>query len=516
MLTLFSGFLCSLQKCWSQAPALLYGVAFLLGCMYALHWNAVLLIPTLILFIPLLLKTTYQKPETTLRLLLSVGIALLAFSYIKMTIQFPDSEVNAPRGIAIFETSNLSMIKKHHGRYANYKGTIKAFFVEGKRIAKNIPASIIISEKLSLPPADRSYKISGTLKEISTHSYTLIPDKELPWIPLLNTWSLAQLRYSMKQHVSNYLHDNINNQRSANFLSGIATGDFEDRMIAQELGRFGLQHIMAISGFHFAILASMLGFLLRLIFHQRSSSIFLIVLMTSYFIFLGCGPSILRAWITSLIVISSFLIERKASALNTLGIALLAILGINPLLCENIGFQFSFVCTAAILLLYAPCDALLLKIFPMRSLHITSKMSYFSQHAYCFLFTCRSACALGIAINLVALPITLYYFQKFPFLGLLYNLFFPFMVSISMFLLLLGVIVSTILPPLAFAIHSLNSFYTNFMLNYAYNVPINFDLLLRSDGFPIEMIVIELSVLFAAGIYYKDYCSTKQNDWTFV
>jgi competence protein ComEC len=512
----FSGFFYSLQKCWSQAPALLYGLAFLLGCLSALHWTPLLLLPVLLIFSPLILKSSYRKPEAPLRLMLAAAIILMAFTYIKTTIHFPDMHENSLRGIAIFDTQNLSIIKKHHGKYATYKGSIAAFYIDNQQMAKNIPASIVLSEQLSLPPADKSYQITGTLKEISTHSYALIPDKEVPWIPIANTWSFAQLRFRMKQAVSAYIHNNIANQRSADFLSGIATGDFEDRMIAQELGRIGLQHIMAISGFHFAILASMLGFLLRLAFPQRISSIALIFLMTGYFIFLGCGPSILRAWLTSLIVLASFLIERKANALNTLGVALLVILGLDPLFCENIGFQFSFVCTAAILLLYAPCDDLLLKMFPMRPLNITSKMSYVSQHAYCFLYSCRSACALGLAINLVALPITLYYFQKFPWLGLVYNLFFPFMVSISMLLLMFGIILSPLLPPLALVIHHLNSIYTNFMLNYAYNIPINFDLLLRSDSFPIEAIIIQLSLLLTAGIYYKYHYSNKAEEWTFV
>ena len=77
----------------------------------------------------------------------------------------------------------------------------------------------------------------------------------------------------------------------------------EDRLMQFEFGRFGLQHIMAISGFHFAILAGFFSFGLHLMLNRRVANAFLIALLSTYFVFLGAGPSILRAWMTILITL---------------------------------------------------------------------------------------------------------------------------------------------------------------------------------------------------------------------
>lgn len=500
----------AIAKCWSQAPALLYGLAILLGCMTALHWNVILLLPLTCLYSPLFLKSKRRCSGTIIRLLLASIIAIMAVVYIKTTIQFPEiPEGKEIIGTATFEINQLAMATQHLGKFANYKGRISTFYVNGKLVAKNIPTNIKLSDRCILPLANRAYQIEGNLSAISPHTFILRPNRDLPWMPLSWTWSSAAFRQRLKQSVSNYIHEHVKDKRSADFLSGIATGEFEDRMISQELGRFGLQHIMAISGFHFAIVAVMLGLFLRLIFGKRTSIIMLIGFITLYFIFLGCGPSILRAWITCMIALCSFLLERKSMALNTLGLALLGILGFDPLLSENMGFQFSFACTGAILLLFQPCDDLMKKVFYVRPLTISSKMSLFNQHLYCVLCFCREAFALGIAVNLVALPMTLFYFHKFPWMGLAYNLFFPFMVSIAMLLLMLGMLTAFI-PPLSDMIHSFNNNFTAFMLNYAYQLPTNFDFLWRSDSFSIELIILQLCIFFIAGIYYKTYAENSR------
>lgn len=95
----------------------------------------------------------------------------------------------------------------------------------------------------------------------------------------------------------------------------------------------------------------------------------------------------------------------------------------------------------------------------------------------------RQGLALGFAVNLVTLPMMFYHFHRFPFLGLLYNLFFPAMVSISMFLLLF--------PPFV----GLNQLFTKFMLNLTYNMPPALDIVWRVENFPIEVVVGVLSLL---------------------
>src|SRR5262249_55475973 len=156
-------------------------------------------------------------------------------------------------------------------------------------------------------------------------------------------------------------------------------------------------------------------------------------------------------------------------------IALLAILLFDPLMAKGIGFQFSFATTAAILLLFSSCDVAMQMIFNKRPLSQITKMDRTNQHGYFLLSTIRQGLALTLAVNLVALPMTLFYFHKFPWMSLIYNLFFPFLVSVSMLLLIIGTLSQLLFSPLGEWVHACNNVYTHYMLNYTYNMPTSVD-----------------------------------------
>lgn len=317
----------------------------------------------------------------------------------------------------------------------------------------------------------------------------LSPDE--PWRPVLRSRSLAERRYQAKEALSAHIRSHFPNRRSAAFLSGILTGEFDDRLMLHEFGRFGLQHIMAISGFHFAIVAAIFTFLMRLFLEKRAAAFILIGLLTLYFIFLGYNPSIIRAYVAVTIMLIGSLWERQGTGLNSLGFALMLLLLYDPLLCLHIGFQYSFAATGAILLFFSPLETLLQKWFPKRFLGHLMETGWLNQHGYLLLSLLRQGMALGIAVNLVTVPMMLYHFHRFPWMSLLYNLFFPAMVSVSMLLLILGLIS----PFLSGVLHGLNGVYTSFMLDLTYTIPPALDLVLRVESFPIEVLAIYLTLL---------------------
>ncbi|MGZ3633687.1 MAG: ComEC/Rec2 family competence protein [Parachlamydiaceae bacterium] len=503
---------------WRQHPALLYGIAFLLGCGLGLSSHPIYILPMGLVWAPLLQKA--KDPSSHLRLLFAAILLCGGLIYVKCMIRFPPPAVaKEMEGKAHFEIESFSTVSKHYGNAWSYKGKMRSFYVEDRLVAANIPATIQLSPNLLPPPATQAYLIEGTLREVADKRFVLIPNKEKAWLPISGSFSFAHLRYQAKEKVAEIIRKHTLNPETTHFLVGIATGDFQDRFLSSELSRFGLQHLMAISGFHFAIIASILHFFLSLMFPKRQTTLLLMGALSSYFVFLGCGPSIMRAWISSLLVLLSFLMERKSLGLNSLGIGLLILLIYDPISCLSIGFQFSFIATAAILLLYPQLEILLRYVFPKRSLQQMILMRSGSQMAYTFLNCCRHAIALTGAVNCVALLLTLYYFHKFPWLSLVYNLFFPFMVSISMTLLLLGLILGLVIPPLGNAIHAFNHLYTDFMLGYTYHLPTAFDYVWRVASVPEEWIFIQLCVVFAVGILGFIYWQHKQEeleDWAFI
>lgn len=495
----------ALDRFWIQTPALLYGLAMLLGVAFGLDFRWEWIIPGAFLFAPLISGKSRLVP----RLGLAFLIALASGFYVSAYYRLPDLPPDGVKGEGYFEIHGLIKSNTHIGSRWVYKGTLKSFYYDGKIIGKNIPLQISLSEQsyLERPLANRSYAIEGILRKNEAGYYSLTPIKDQPWKALDRSWSLAEWRYLAKKIVKEYIKDHISNSQSAIFLGGLATGEFEDRLMKHEFGRFGLQHIMAISGFHFAIIALILSVLFRLILQKKSSHLLLMLLLSTYFVFLGTSASILRAWIAIVLALGATLIQKRGNGLNSLGVGLMVLLLIDPLMVQGIGFQFSFAVTAAILMIYGSCDRFIEMIVEKRGLFQTKLMNSWNQHGYLVIQGLRQGLALALAVNLAALPLLLFHFHKFPMMSLVYNLFFPFLVSLSMLLLLLGLFCPFL--------HYLNSFYTGAVLNLTYRMPQTVDAYWRIDGIPLWAILGYLSLLFYAFIYAKDHLSEK-NELAFI
>lgn len=492
----------SFESFWKQYPALLYGIAILIGFSFSLTGNPILFLPALLLLF------------SGKRAILAYALIIISALFINTQISLPHLEPDGIKGTAHFDISSISLKSSHFGKQWIYKGTIKSLELHTE--VKNIPVSISIPAKKDLlrPPADRSYFIEGTLKEISPEHYIFILEKNLPWKGINNSSSFAEIRFQLKESLKKSIHQNIEDDESSTFLSGIATGEFDDHLMAFHFSRFGLQHILAISGFHFAIITAILRFTLQLIFSKRTATFVLITLITVYFIFLGFAPSVLRAWLMILIVLVGFLLKKSSIALNSMGFALMVVLLIDPLMVRHIGFQFSFITTASILLFYSAADNFLQKLFPKRFLSNAVEMNLINQHGFIVLTAIRQASALCLAVNLCALPLMLFHFEQFPYLSIIYNFFFPFMVSISMLLLIIGLA----LPFFPF-IHSFNSAFTLFLLKFTYNMPQTVDYKLSFKGFSMEGVIIYLCVLFCAGVllhYRREEAREKRLDFAYL
>lgn len=465
----------ALETFWQKHPALLYGLGMLLGISLAYNAAFYLALPLGLLFIA-------SRQRAALLLL----FILFSVAYARLHVSFP--EAFESKLTARFKIDTLTEGSTHFGQQWLYKGSL---FIPPE--LKRVPITIVLPMKkeISRPAANRDYLVQGVFSRNKQGRYVFKIDRQEPWLPVLDTYSFAEKRYQLKKTVIQHIKKSIPDTASATFLAGLATGYFDDRHMSADFSRFGLQHIMAISGFHFSIIASFLSSCLGLIVTKRKAVLLTIFLLTSYFLFLGCSASILRAWIAILIALCAILFEREGQSLNSLGLGLIAVLAYDPLLYNNLGFQFSFLTTASILLFYPIMDKAMLTVFEKRSLEQSMKMNYLNQHGYIILTFLRQALALTVAVNLTAFPMTLFYFGEYPVLGMVYNIFFPFLVSISMLLLMLGII----LP----FIHPLNSSYTKFLLGFTGNIPRHLDTKI-SAYVSAEWLVVYLSVLFFLSI----------------
>ncbi|HSW86559.1 MAG TPA: ComEC/Rec2 family competence protein [Rhabdochlamydiaceae bacterium] len=483
---------------WRIHPALFVGLHLLLGAAFALHGHWLYPIFFLLLWSPFLYPINLSK---LLKLgsyffLSCVTFAYAAFLYPE--IQLPSKEL---KGTGLFSISNLKVHASPFQKSYLYQGTMKCFESESGMKLTNLPCTILVPLNKGRIHADRDYLVNGKLSEKENRNFLLKLDKNNSWLPVKDTFSFAEWRYTAKEKISLYLKKVLNDDHARLFLNALLTGDVEERSVFLEFGHFGLQHILAISGFHFGLLAAFCTFFLRLFLSPRNTALLSLIFLSGYCFFIGNGASVQRAWIMIFIFLFGRLCNLRCSGLNALGIALIIEILIDPLIITKFGFQLSFLCTFAILLFYSQANRLLGIVLRPRSKSTLANMNLLHQHGYLFSATIRNALALNVSVHLFTLPVMLYYFHKFPLLSLAYNLFVPLLAACSFFLLLISMLLTCLLPPIAIILHHANDRFTSSWLQMIANSPAYMDFFIRIKTFPFVLLAILLFFLTMTGIH---------------
>lgn len=453
----------------NKSPGLLWGIPFCSGLLFTLStpWAAVGLF-------------LFWQPKNFVRACIAFFSALALLSHF---YDFPVS------GTQVEGTFKIHSLTESH-RFASgwlYKGVLKT---EKGRILCSCFSPHLYS------PND-TYTIMGTVKAQRGTSYTL-KTKGL-WQAKSKTWSLALVRYQSKHFVKQYINKHIVQERAAAFLSGIVTGELEDRVMFAEFGKLGLSHIMAISGFHFGLLTLALHLLFRMVLPHKVEVICLMGLLTLYFLFVGDSPSVLRAWIIAMLALLGLLLKRRTKPANTLGSALLISCLLEPLSVTTLSFQLSYLATAGILLVYSPLSRLFELWIPKVPLSFAIEKPLLWQLGYIASCWMRNGLCLTMAVHLTILPLLLYTFHSFPLSSFLYNLFFPFLVSIGVMLFLLSLLVGGWL-------HFLTGLYCEWMLQIPQSPPLILKTLYTQN---IPEAVVALSLLLIGWI-------TLQGTWPHI
>lgn len=467
----------------------------------ALDQDACSLACTLCLLFPFLLTKAYKA------LFVGITIILAHFSFLSQHIQLPPLPEKGIKGQAHIRITNISPTSSHFSSGLLYRGRILSFLPEASTPLsfpiKNIPFTLYLPNKSRVSSDHQEFRVYATLKKTPHKTSCLLKvSNQSSFIPCLSWKNLSQLRLESKEKVKKFIQKNIVDAKAADFLSGISTGEFEDRCILFNFNRLGLAHIMAISGFHFSIVSSFLCFFFHLLLPPRFTSYLLISLLSFYFLFLGWGPSILRAWVAQASFLLAFLFRRKSDSLNNLGLALILCLTCDPFYYESLGFHLSFLATASILLFYEPLDTAFQIIYPKKTLAQALESNWRETLPYLWHSTLRKALALLTSVHLSTIAATLYFFHKFPLMSLLYNLFFPFLVSLSLILLLTSSLIGFALPVVGKYLHLFNSHYTKFVLDFSFHMPVSLDVAWRTHSFPKAFFLLYLIGIFITGIYF--------------
>ncbi|MDD5108494.1 MAG: ComEC/Rec2 family competence protein [Candidatus Omnitrophica bacterium] len=165
------------------------------------------------------------------------------------------------------------------------------------------------------------------------------------------------LRAKMEAVISQQLTD-----LPASILSAMVLGQKRGIpwLVNSSFVKSGTVHILVVSGFNVGIVAFIINLLFKILRFGRKIRIILsIICLFIYCLITGASNPVVRATVMGIIFLSAYLFKRMPDIYNSLAIAGLFILVINPSQLFDIGFQLSFVSVLAIVYLYPKLAALI-------------------------------------------------------------------------------------------------------------------------------------------------------------
>lgn len=148
--------------------------------------------------------------------------------------------------------------------------------------------------------------------------------------------------------------------QEAALARGFVLGEDEqiDEGTTEDFRRAGLSHLLAVSGQNVALLVLLaMPVLAALGLPLRTRLLWLLGLIAVYVPLAGAGPSIQRAGIMGALSVLATLAGRRASRFYALVFAAVVLLGLDPGIAGDVGWQLSFAAVLGILLLAVPLRA---------------------------------------------------------------------------------------------------------------------------------------------------------------
>lgn len=224
---------------------------------------------------------------------------------------------------------------------------------------------------------------------------------------------LTRLVYPIRDFIITTIERHLPPEPAA-LLKGLLVGARSE--IPYELitafGNTGVIHVLAVSGLHVGFVLLILTAVIGLFHLPRWAQAMLIVLGLIFYVFLTEAKApVLRATIMAIVLLLAAFFQRRTDVYNSLCLAALVILLIDPRALFDAGFQLSFVSVLSITFFYHRIRLLMQK-STRRFLERGNKSA---RYFYDLFF-------ISLAAQLGTLPLVAYYFNKIPIVALLANL----------------------------------------------------------------------------------------------
>lgn len=205
----------------------------------------------------------------------------------------------------------------------------------------------------------------------------------------------------------------------AGVLNGILLGERGDLpgSLNLDFERTGASHVLATAGLHVGMVVGLLlGFMRLFRIGKRPALLIAVLLLALYAIMAGGRPSVSRAVIMASVYLLGIYLEREPNLTNTMALAALILLVMNPQNLFDAGFQLSFATVACIALLMPLAEETLAgvrRLVPGKGRAAGLARRAAEAFAACFF--------LAAAAQIGAGPLVAYYYHNVSFVTLVAN-----------------------------------------------------------------------------------------------
>ncbi|MBI4097828.1 MAG: ComEC/Rec2 family competence protein [Candidatus Levybacteria bacterium] len=260
----------------------------------------------------------------------------------------------------------LIRLSLYFGSYQNYPenklitfeasvGSLPKISPSGQRVSLDLPNSQRITVQFPLDPllsyADK-VKIQGRVGYFKADNGNKIAFMNYPEFRIIEKRSESNLMLKARENIINLFNSSLSPIQSSLML-GIVFGIKQEMPVDfyDNLQKTGLLHVIAASGMNVAMAGGFLVGLFGLFFKRQLALILSIFGILTYAFLAGFEPSIVRATIMGILVISAQLFGRQNSSFLGLFAAGTIMLFLNPSLVFDVGFQLSFMATLGLIYL---------------------------------------------------------------------------------------------------------------------------------------------------------------------
>ena len=324
-----------------------------LGFFIGTSFSALVISPLIILI--LLILAVFKRHFRVFAA--AAMIALAFFSYSSLIYCFEVAPVRRLGGVQASVTGYISDEPEFDGSKAVY--TVKTESVSVKDAPQKIKLKLIsktaddfkvgdgVNAVVNFYELDSAYRKSNYSEGVFIGAYAGSVAKE----PKSSHKSFYNAAVDLRQKTRFKIGKLYNGDRRG-FLIALLLGDrnyMSDRAL-ENFKTCGITHLIAISGLHLGIIIGTLDSVLKRLLKSRLLRLMLVTFAVfTLMAVTGFSPSVIRAGVMYLFVLSGEAFSRSADRLNVLGAAAIIMLGFNPFLWASAAFVLSFLSVIGII-----------------------------------------------------------------------------------------------------------------------------------------------------------------------